>query len=411
MPDSPRRAGVSAGPRRATLATVAASAGVSVATVSKVLNGRSDVAPATRSLVQSLLRQHEYVAPAPRRAEKGGVASIEVQFDTDLNAYSTEIIQGAVAAGAEAGVGVVVSIRKGSDRTAGWARDLADAGRRALIAVTSELTGRQLAALARARLPLVVIDPLNLPQTRVTSIGSTNFAGGLAATHHLLSLGHRRIAYVGGPATAACNQARLHGYRAAMEAEGAAVPPGYVQAGHFRYHDGVVGGAAVLDLPVAPTAIFAGSDETALGIMEAARARGLRIPEDLSIVGFDDTQIAQMASPPLTTVRQPLREMGGVALRTALRLVAGERVDSHHMELATELVVRGSTARVSGSRAGVRPSSAAESVAPVAQSALAAPAAVSRPAPASTPRPARVSRKPSSRAAATDGKGTPDRTA
>ncbi|TMR97474.1 LacI family DNA-binding transcriptional regulator [Nonomuraea basaltis] len=333
-------------PRRATLATVAASAGVSVATVSKVLNGRSDVAPATRSLVQSLLRQHEYVAPSPRRGEAVGLDTVEVQFDSDINAYSTEIIQGVVTAGGEVGVGVVVSVMKDGDRTARWARDLLSAGRRALIAVTSELSAGQLAALSRAHLPLVVIDPLNLPRARVTSVGSTNFAGGLAATQHLLSLGHRRIAYVGGPATAACNQARLHGYRAAMETEGAAVLPGYTRSGRFRYQDGLEHGAAVLALPEPPTAIFVGCDETALGVMEAARARGLRIPEDLSIVGFDDTQIARMASPPLTTVRQPLREMGGVALRTALRLAAGEKIDSHHVELATELVVRGSTADV-----------------------------------------------------------------
>ena len=195
-----------------------------------------------------------------------------------------------------------------------------------------------------ARLPLVVIDPLNLPRARVTSVGSTNFAGGFAATEHLHSLGHRRIGYVGGPSTAACNQARLHGYRAAMEAGGAPVPPGFVTTGRFVYEDGVAGGAALLDLPDPPTAIFAGSDEMALGVMEAARARGLRVPQDLSLVGFDDTHIARMASPPLTTVRQPLREMGAVAVRTALRLAAGEAVESHHVELATELVVRGSTA-------------------------------------------------------------------
>ncbi|GII30479.1 substrate-binding domain-containing protein [Planotetraspora mira] len=334
-------------PRRATLATVAASAGVSVATVSKVLNGRSDVAPTTRSLVQSLLLQHDYVAPSPRRGDAAAAGTIEVEFDTDINAYSTEIIQGAVDAGAEVGVGVVVSIRRGAERTTGWARDLVSAGRRAVIAVTAEMTARQLAALSRANLPLVVIDPLNLPRTDVTSVGSTNFAGGLAATQHLLSFGHRRIAYLGGPATAACNQARMHGYRAAMEGAGAPVAPGYVREGHFLYNDGVELGAELLDLPEAPTAIFAGSDETALGIIEAARARGLRIPEDLSIVGFDDTQVARMGSPPLTTVRQPLREMGRVALRTALRLAAGEKIDSHHVELATELVVRGSTAPAS----------------------------------------------------------------
>ncbi|MEU6711977.1 LacI family DNA-binding transcriptional regulator [Nonomuraea sp. NPDC046802] len=336
--------------RRATLATVAASAGVSIATVSKVLNGRSDVAPETRTLVQSLLRQHDYVAPSPRRGETITPCTVEVQFDDDFNAYSTEIIQGLVTAGAELGVGVVVSIRKQIPRSTAWARDLVAAGRRALVAVTcGQLTTSQLTALSRARLPLVVIDPLNLPHADVTSVGSTNFAGGLAATQHLLALGHRRIAYIGGPATAACNQARLHGYRAAMEAEGVPVPPGYTRSGHFRYQDGLDNGTAVLDLPEPPTAIFVGCDETALGVMEAARARGLRIPDDLSIVGFDDTQVAQIASPQLTTVRQPLREMGGVALRTALRLAAGEKIDSHHVELATELVVRGSTAPVPGS--------------------------------------------------------------
>ncbi|GAB3879535.1 LacI family DNA-binding transcriptional regulator [Microbispora bryophytorum] len=329
--------------RRATLATVAASAGVSVATVSKVLNGRSDVAPETRSLVLSLLEQHDYVAPPQRRGEVAP-DTIEVEFDADLNAYSTEIVQGAVQAGADLDVAVVVSIRRNADRTAGWARELVAAGRRALVAVTGELTSGQLAALSRARLPLVVIDPLNLPRTRVTSVGSTNFAGGLAATQHLLGLGHRRVAYLGGPATATCNQARLHGYRAAMEAGDASVLPGYVRTGHFHYHDGMAGGTALLDLPEAPSAIFAGCDDIALGVLEAARARGLRVPEDLSIVGFDDTQIARMASPPLTTVRQPLREMGAVAVRTALRLSAGEQVESHHVELATELVVRGSTA-------------------------------------------------------------------
>ncbi|MBB2745491.1 UNVERIFIED_ORG: LacI family transcriptional regulator [Microbispora rosea subsp. rosea] len=329
--------------RRATLATVAASAGVSVATVSKVLNGRSDVAPETRSLVLSLLEQHDYVAPPQRRGE-ATPDTIEVEFDADLNAYSTEIVQGAVQAGADRDVAVVVSIRRDADRTGGWARDLVAAGRRALVAVTGELTAGQLTALARARLPLVVIDPLNLPRARVTSVGSTNFAGGMAATEHLLALGHRRVAYLGGPATAACNQARLHGYRAAMEAVEAPVLPGYVRTGHFHYHDGMTGGAALLGLPEAPTAIFAGCDDIALGVLEAARARGLRVPEDLSIVGFDDTQIARMASPPLTTVRQPLREMGAVAVRTALRLAAGEQVESHHVELATELVVRGSTA-------------------------------------------------------------------
>jgi LacI family transcriptional regulator len=199
-----------------------------------------------------------------------------------------------------------------------------------------------LAALSRARLPLVVVDPINIAQPDVTSVGSTNFAGGMAATQHLLSLGHRRIAYLGGPPTSGCNQARMNGFRGAMEAAGAPVPKEYVWLREFLYDDGLAGGAALLDLPEPPTAIFAGSDEVALGALEAARARGLRVPEQLSVVGFDDTQVARLASPQLTTIRQPLREMGAVALRTALQLAAGEKVDSHHVELATRLIVRSS---------------------------------------------------------------------
>jgi LacI family transcriptional regulator len=333
--------------RRATLANVAASAGVSVATVSKVLNGRNDVAPATRALVQELLHEHDYVA---RRGRPALSPAIELFFHGQLNAYHTEVLQGVVEAAAEAGVAVVVSMRPrgqrgaGAKRPAAWARALANAGRQAAILVTSELVAADLTALTRARMPVVVIDPLNLPSARVTSVGSTNFAGGLLATQHLLDLGHRRIAYLGGPAAAACNQARMQGYRGAMEAGGAPVPDEYARTGRFSYEHGVAGGAALLDLPEPPTAVFAGSDETALGVIEAARVRGLRIPEDLSVVGFDDTPVARLAAPPLTTVRQPLREMGAIAVRTALRLVAGERVDFHHVELATELVVRQSTA-------------------------------------------------------------------
>jgi LacI family transcriptional regulator len=341
--------------RRATLASVAASAGVSVATVSKVLNGRDDVAPATRALIQDLLHEHRYVA---RRARPPLSPAIELFFHGQLNAYHTEVLQGVVEAATGAAVAVVVSIRPrqrrgpGQNRPAAWARELATAGRRAAIVVTSELAAADLTALTRAPMPVVVIDPLNLPSTRVTSVGSTNFAGGMAATRHLLDLGHRRIAYLGGPAAAACHQARMHGYRGAMEAGEAPVPDGYVRTGRFSYEHGIAGGAALLELAEPPTAVFAGSDETALGVIEAARGRGLRIPEDLSVVGFDDTPVARLAAPPLTTVRQPLREMGAVAVRTALRLAAGERVDSHHVELATELVVRQSTAPPRSGAAG-----------------------------------------------------------
>ncbi|MFK4084610.1 LacI family DNA-binding transcriptional regulator [Kribbella sp. NPDC020789] len=330
-----------------TLATVATTAGVSIATVSKVLNGRSDVSSATRARVQELLNQHGYVGRRPETVVRD---SIELFYQGAVNNYSVEVIQGVVEAGQAADVDVVLNAHPrresgSTDRASRWIRELIAGGRRAAIGITSELTDADLAALSRARLPLVVIDPANIPEPDVTSVGSTNFAGGMAATQYLIELGHRRIAYLGGRPTSGCNQARLSGFRSAMEAAGHTVPRSYIWQRDFLYDDGVAGGSVLLDLPNRPTAIFAGSDEVALGVMEAARSRGLRIPEDLSVVGFDDTQVARLASPQLTTVKQPLREMGSVALRTALRLAAGETVDSHHVELATTLIVRDSATR------------------------------------------------------------------
>lgn len=344
---------MSASSVRTTLAEVATSAGVSVATVSKVVNGRRDVSEATRARVQELLDQNGYQPRTPRRPGPAGKPMIELAFEGELHAYSAEIVQAVVDAAAQQGTHVVVTRRPtGAAPAEGsltdWARALVDTGVRAYIAVTSILSAPQITALARAGVHLVVIDPLELPNVDVTSIGSTNFTGGMSAAQHLLDLGHRRIAFVGGHARAACNQARMHGFRAVLERAGVDLPAEYVRVSHFMYRDGVAGGAALLDLPTPPTAVFAASDEIAVGVVEAARMRGLRVPDDLSIVGFDDTQLARMSSPPLTTVRQPLAEMGGMAVRTALRLIAGASIDSHHVELATELVVRESTAPPSG---------------------------------------------------------------
>jgi LacI family transcriptional regulator len=332
---------------RPTLAVIAEAAGVSVATVSKVLNGREDVAPGTRALVQDLLQRHYYVGRSATRHP-----TVELIFHGMLGAYANEVVEGVLDAAAQAEVAVVISMRRVDPPAAqrppsatAWALGLAAAGRQAVISVCNEMSAGDLAALERAGLPLLVLDPLVSASADVTSVGSTNYAGGVAAAQHLLELGHRRAAYVGGDRTAACNQARLHGFRGTMEAAGGTVPEDLVLHRRFQYEEGVTGGAVLLDHPEPPTAIFAGNDEIAVGVIEAARARGLRVPADLSVVGFDDTHVAQLSSPQLTTIRQPLREMGSVALRTALQLAAGEPVDSHHVELATSLVVRNSTAR------------------------------------------------------------------
>jgi LacI family transcriptional regulator len=321
---------------------------VSVPTVSKVLNGRQDVAPETRALVEELLRRHDYVPPATRRAVTTP-STVELLLRGPIGGYIAEVVDGVVGAGAEMAAAIVVGSlddhRRPGLAPAEWARGLAAAGRAGVIVVTGRLTPGHVDALARAGVPLVVIDPLDAPSAKVTSVGSTNFAGGLSACQHLVDLGHTRIAYVGGPPRSGCNQARLHGYRAALEAAGIAARAAYVLNEDFQYEVGRRAGDRLLDLPDRPTAVVGGCDTIAIGIMEAARVRGLRVPDDLSVTGFDDTEVATVASPPLTVIRQPLREMGRVALRSVLALAAGDPLDSYHVELATELVVRGTTAR------------------------------------------------------------------
>jgi DNA-binding LacI/PurR family transcriptional regulator len=142
---------------------------------------------------------------------------------------------------------------------------------------------------------------------------------------HLISLGHTRVAVIGGPTDVLCSRARVDGYRAAMGAAGLPVPNGYVRYGDFMSVTGYQETMALLDLPEPPTAIFVCSDQMALGAYEALYERGMRVPDDMSIVGFDDLDEARWAIPPLTTVRQPLTEMAGVATRMLVQPDRGGR--------------------------------------------------------------------------------------
>ena len=170
------------------------------------------------------------------------------------------------------------------------------------------------------------------------------FRSGLNATRHLIDLGHTRIGMIGGPSRMMCSRARLDGYRAALETAGLPVDPKLVREGDFHHEAGYSAGRDLLSLSERPTAIFAGNDLQALGLYEAARELGLGIPDDLSVVGFDDLPMARWVGPPLTTVRQPLVAMAETAARLALRLGRGERLSSTRVDLATSLVIRHSTA-------------------------------------------------------------------
>jgi LacI family transcriptional regulator len=189
-----------------------------------------------------------------------------------------------------------------------------------------------------------VVDPVNLPDADLPSVGTTNWAGGLAATDHLTSLGHTRIGAIAGPPEYLCSRARLDGYRSALDRARVPHRPELIRHGDFQHEGGFLRGSELLNLPEPPTAIFAGSDQQALGVYEAARQHGLRVPQDLSIVGFDDLPVARWISPPLTTVRQPLTEMGWTAASMLGDLIEGKPLPTQRVELSTELIVRESTA-------------------------------------------------------------------
>jgi LacI family transcriptional regulator len=316
---------------------------VSLPTVSKVVNGRADVAPATRAKVERLLGERNYRRPGLRPGRRSGL--VDLVFSGLESPWAVEILRGVEEWCSSHGTGVAVSaVRHGSARPASWTSALASHDTDGVLLVTSELTAAQLAELREEAIPLVVIDPVNLPEPDLPSVGATNWAGGIAATDHLLGLGHQRIGAIGGPPEYMCSRARLDGYRSALERSGRQYDPELVRYGDFLHEGGFVRGGELLDLPGRPTAIFAGSDQQALGVYEAARQRGLRIPQDLSVVGFDDLPIDRWLSPSLTTVRQPLVDMGRLAADMLGMLIDDVPLPSRRVELATELIVRESTA-------------------------------------------------------------------
>jgi LacI family transcriptional regulator len=340
--------------RRITITAIAKAAGVSVPTVSRVVNGRSDVSPRTRQRVEELLREHGYRRQATAR-RRAAARLVDLVFNDLDSPWAVEILRGVEDVGHAAGIGTVISaIHRRSTPTRQWLENVRERATDGVILVLTDLAQPVHAELRQLGVPVVVVDPIGASDLDVPTIGATNWAGGMRATEHLLALGHRRIGFIEGPPRLLCSRARLDGYCAALDAAGVGVDRQLVRKGDFYHESGFAGGAALLDLAAPPTAIFASSDQMAFGVYEAVRRRGLRVPDDVSVIGFDDLPEVRWSSPPLTTVHQPLSEMGRLAARTVLRLAEGESVESTGIELATELVVRESTAPPTARRLGSR---------------------------------------------------------
>jgi LacI family xylobiose transport system transcriptional regulator len=330
---------------RVTLARVAEEAGVSLSTISKVLNGRPDVSAATRGRVEDMLAQHGYLR---RKGSQAGTGLIELVFHELESAWSMEIIRGVEDVATEHGMSVVLT-ESGSRHAPApdWIEGVLRRRPIGVVLVFSDLPAEYRESLRSRAIPFVIIDPAGDPSPDVPSVGSANWSGGLMATRHLIELGHTRIAAITGPEDMMCSHARIDGFRSAMNSAGLPIVPDWIRFGDFHTTGGQQHGRELLEGPERPTAIFAGSDLQALGVLEAVRGLGLRVPDDLSLVGYDDIPLAKWVSPTLTTIRQPLKRMAEEASRLVIRMSKAPLDSVPRMDLATSLVVRESTARPS----------------------------------------------------------------
>jgi DNA-binding LacI/PurR family transcriptional regulator len=326
--------------RPVTISYIAESAGVSVPTVSKVINGRSGVSADTRARVEAVINEYGYRRPEPSKRRD----LMELVFREMEHLWGMDIIRGVERVARQHRIGLVLS-EFGPHQTAArdWI-DEASARRPACVVAVAQLSAAQRDQLRARDIPLVMFDPTVELPPGVPFVGATNWSGGRSAARHLIELGHRRIAMIAGPDRVLYCRARLDGYRAALEAANIPFDADMVARVDLTQEDAYSAALSLLNRRRRPTAVFTSNDLQALGVYQAAREIGLRIPEHLSVVGFDDLPIVALADPPLTTVHQPFTEMAMAATELALSLGRGEKPHQIGLELATSLTVRASTA-------------------------------------------------------------------
>jgi LacI family transcriptional regulator, xylobiose transport system transcriptional regulator len=315
---------------------------VSISTVSKVLNGRPGVSDETRARIETLLQEQGYNR---RQSAQGPAPLIEVLVWEIDSTWAVELLAGVERVAREHGLAMVVS--NTHDRKVPDPRWIDGALARrpvGVLLVGAELPEQHRRQLESRQVPVVAIDQSGDSGVVGHSVGSADWSGAFAATRHLLDLGHRRIAIVTGPDDMIASVKRFSGFRAALEAAQVPLPAEYVRHGEFHHRDGLEQGRQLLGLDRPPTAVFASNDLQALGVYEAAHAHGVRIPEQLSVVGYDDLKAAAWVVPALTTIRVPLAEMAEQATRLLVRLRDEPDFAVSHIDLATSLVVRASTA-------------------------------------------------------------------
>ncbi|MFS8097509.1 LacI family transcriptional regulator [Lentzea alba] len=331
---------------RVTIRDVAAAAGVSVATVSKVLNNRYGVAAETFARVTTVIEELGYEASLVAQSLRNHRTNVIGILVADIEPFSTELLKG--AADAIRGTGFELVVYSAGGRTGdpqGWER-------RYLTRLSGTLVDGAVLVTPAVDLeglpgtPVVAVDP-HTGRSPLPTVDSDNLHGGQLATEHLLSLGHRRIALLTGREDLKSAQQRETGYRRALAAAGVPVHEDLILRGDYDHDIAARSAHELLKGLDRPTAVFAANDISAIATIETALELGLRVPDDLSVVGFDNIPESALCSPPLTTVQQPIREMGRRAITLLVKLIDGEMPDETHITLGTDLVIRRSTARLS----------------------------------------------------------------
>ena len=322
-----------------TIRDVASAAGVSVSTVSRVLNDRVDVAPETAAAVRRVIDELGYASSMAARSLRSRTTGVVGLIVPDLwHPFTSLVIRGVnqvVTQGYD--LLAYASGRRSIHTLANWEQQLVaqlnGSVTDGIIVVTPN------AATYRTSFPVVAIDP-HQASTDFPAVIATNHQGVLDAMAYLVSLGHRRIGYIGGRTNLQSAQRRLAGYCDGLAHAGIAFDPDLVVTGDYMRGMGVNCAHHLLSLADPPTAIMAASDETAFGVYDAAAARRLCIPDDLSVIGFDNTIESLSMNPPLTTVDQSIEAMGALAAEIVLKLIQGQPLESRLNKVPTRLLVR-----------------------------------------------------------------------
>lgn len=329
-------------PQRSTIREVAREAGVSTATVSRVLNENVHVSADTRAVVLQAIQRHGLTA---RRRGSLRTGTVTVRCPYLLDEYFGIILSSLAWSLRQRGKGVLLSAEAKEGNEPSLSELLRPDATEGAVLILPPEPSAMLTGLRAQGFPFVVIDPRTALPTDIAAVSAAHMSGARMATEHLINLGHRRIAAIAGPLNWIATDGRLLGYRAALASAGQLAPAELVSvAGEPTIEHGLAAARDLLDLAWPPTAIVAFNDKIAIGAMDAAAERGFRVPQDLSVVGFDDSDLSRVVQPRLTTIRQPLEEMARLGVELLLRLIEGREINALHIELATELVVRASTA-------------------------------------------------------------------